>query len=63
VPSAVRFVNMKEIFDTQNEFKIVNWFCASELVFDYTFFELSFQLLEDGKIEIYLPNGNYYDTI
>ena len=44
-------------------FIIVNWFGASELLFDYTVFELKFLLLENGNIEVYLPNGKYYDTI
>lgn len=44
-------------------FKILNWFVASDLLFEYTIFDLIFKSIDNDRFEIYLPNGNYYITI
>ena len=50
-------------FKDRPNFKILNWFGASDLLFEYTIFELNFKSIDNNRFEIYLPNGNYYITI
>ena len=50
-------------FKDKPHFKILNWFGASDLFFEYSIFDLLFKSVGNDRFQIYLPNGKYFTTI
>ena len=51
-------------FSERPEFRIINWFCASQIFYNIkSIEELDFVDMGNESFEVYLSNGQYYLTI